>query len=430
MIGGVLIGLLILLFNISPGKKRVSDDYWNETYQDTDWAKNPYDQQIFRKMLPDLFPKNIVTYGRDREPLFYHFNFDRDELYNYGEFDDTTYFSKVPKELSLIYNKGGTYINRQDQKTILLAAKIGNEVFLSTEDFDEIFKYNLNIRTDSVDLDGDDNAIARFADEKKFKKHGFFYYKPNAIRIAFSEDCIDEKTKVIVKTKAGSPIIIEKKYGSGKVILCSAPRLFTDYNMLRSNNRFLISGTISHMKERNVYYTNSFNRKTYSSYGSTPDYNDSPRDKKPPLDKMKFINENPSLKWAFYMAIISVIMFIYFLTKRTQRPIPILRKMKNSTVEYILMMSDLYFYKGNHKNIAMKKINYFADYVRTILYINIFNADEKTILKLKDKTGVDEGLIDSIFYRINQIRAQEKVTQQELMDLNKEIEEFKNKIQS
>ena len=104
--------------------------------------------------------------------------------------------------------------------------------------------------------------------------------------------------------------------------------------------------------------------------------------------------------------------------------------MKNATVEYINMMGDLYLYKGTHLTIAIKKIHHFKDYLRTRLYNPLSGDIEDQIKVVIQKTGISENIVQPLFLQMNAILSAEEIDKNELLNLNKRIENFKRKLES
>ena len=71
---------------------------------------------------------------------------------------------------------------------------------------------------------------------------------------------------------------------------------------------------------------------------------------------LRFILSQPALKWAWYLLLAGVLIFIIFNLRRTQRPIPILPKNLNTSVEFVKTIGNLYYQEGDIRNLIDKKI--------------------------------------------------------------------------
>jgi len=54
---------------------------------------------------------------------------------------------------------------------------------------------------------------------------------------------------------------------------------------------------------------------------------------------LKYILSQESLKWAYYILIVSIIVYIIFQGKRKQRVIPLIPPLKNTTLEFVRIIA-------------------------------------------------------------------------------------------
>jgi hypothetical protein len=143
--------------------------------------------------------------------------------------------------------------------------------------------------------------------------------------------------------------------------------------------------------------------------------------------ELRFILKNPQLRWAYYILLSFVGIFILFQSKRRQRAIPIVTPPRNSTLEFVETTGRLYFQQKNHANLANKKIQFFLEKIRTKYYINTSVLDESFVDSLASKSGVSQEDIRQLIKMFDFIKKAEKITESQLLDLNKKIESFYTK---
>src|SRR5579871_5141807 len=88
---------------------------------------------------------------------------------------------------------------------------------------------------------------------------------------------------------------------------------------------------------------------------------------------------NRYLKWAYRIALITVIIFVFFEIKRRQRIIPVIEPLRNSTLDFVRTVGGVYFHQHNNKNIAEKKIQYFFEFIRSHFYLSTVYLDDEFI---------------------------------------------------
>ncbi len=130
------------------------------------------------------------------------------------------------------------------------------------------------------------------------------------------------------------------------------------------------------------------------------------------------------LESAYYIILISVLLFIFFYGRRKQRIIPIIPPLTNTTIEFVETVGNLYYQQKDYKNIAQKKISYFMDYIRNKYFIKTNLFDEETIQKISDKSSLTPGKIKSIFKEVEKINLSTSISEDDLLNINYQIEKF------
>jgi hypothetical protein len=118
------------------------------------------------------------------------------------------------------------------------------------------------------------------------------------------------------------------------------------------------------------------------------------------------------------------VFFIFFYGRRKQRIIPVIASLTNTTVEFVETVGNLYYQQKDFKNIAEKKISYFLDYLRSKYLIRTGSFDKETIQKIAEKSSLSSGKIKSIFKEIEKVNRSQKITEEELMNINYQIDKF------
>lgn len=139
---------------------------------------------------------------------------------------------------------------------------------------------------------------------------------------------------------------------------------------------------------------------------------------------LRFILTNEPLRWAYYITVVSILIFMVFELKRRQRIIPVIKPLTNSTLDFVSTIGNLYLQSGDHKNMAEKKIQFFMDQLRTKYLLNTSVLDESFTKTLSKKTGRNELETSDLINTINTVRSRKEISAGELTDLNKKMEKF------
>lgn len=139
---------------------------------------------------------------------------------------------------------------------------------------------------------------------------------------------------------------------------------------------------------------------------------------------IRYIISQAELKWAFYLALFSLILFVLFKGKRTQRIVPVVEPLENSTVEFTKTIGGLYFQHKEYSNIIEKKILFFLEHVRSHYYLNTATLDKNFTEKLALKASKAEKETGELIDYINILRQKTIHSEEELIALNKKLEQF------
>jgi tRNA C32,U32 (ribose-2'-O)-methylase TrmJ len=138
--------------------------------------------------------------------------------------------------------------------------------------------------------------------------------------------------------------------------------------------------------------------------------------------------QHPGLKWTFWIIVALILLFVLTQMKRKQRVIPQVNTPVNATGDFVQSISRLYYQNKNNKQIAEKMISYFYESLRNKYFINIPAHDERFLQQLLEKSEGSTEDMNTLVGLIEMIHAQEKVSDEELRELNKRIENFNTTI--
>ena len=358
---------------------------WRITYAHED--KNPYGAYALYQLLPSLFNKVEHSYKTVYELA--------DTLTaNDNIFIVATNFSA----------------DKQDTKKLLQHVNKGGTVFISAQHYFGFFADSLGVSTGDYLfqgglLNGSDSASLKFSNPRMDTVVEYSYRRDNIHNYFDSFDTA--RTAVIAKNDYDYPVAIRMTIGKGNLILSSTPLAFTNIYILSSQNHQFISDMLSYLPAQNLHWTEYYQRGRMEA--STP---------------LRFILTNEPLRWAYYITIISILLFMIFEMKRRQRIIPVIKPLPNTTLEFVSTIGNLYYQNGDHKNIAEKKILYFLDQVRANYWLNTNHLDQSFVNALSGKSGKEEVVIKKLVDTINAVRTRESISADELMDLNRKLEAF------
>jgi len=144
----------------------------------------------------------------------------------------------------------------------------------------------------------------------------------------------------------------------------------------------------------------------------------------PSLNPFRFLLSDNHLKWAYWIALSTLILYVWFGSKRRQRIIPVMEPLRNSTLDFVNTVGKLYFNQHDNRNIAIKKINYFLEFVRTNFYLSTTLLNSALQDALAKKAYLSKEEIGDLFGAIQEVDQSASVSDRLLLELNKKIDNF------
>ncbi|WP_040279796.1 DUF4350 domain-containing protein [Psychroserpens damuponensis] len=389
----IYIGILVLLFVgiIAIEFSTPAPINWKKTYNETE--KIPYGTFVFYNELDRLFPASNIEQIKVTPYEFF------DEYYSW---EDSTYLTS------------GTYVvideypnlDNTSAQELLDFASHGNDIFISSNYFPDRLLDSLGFNTKN---EYTFKGKADFSFTNPVFKSDSISVEKGLNNIYFSE--IDTLNTTVLGHQKFDDItytnFIEVPWETGYFYLHLQPVAFTNYHLLKKNNRKYASSVMSYLGDDTIFFDSR--NKSSKNLGSSP---------------LRFILSQPPLRWAWYLALITVVLFMIFNAKRRQRIVNVKVPLKNTTVDFTKTIGNLYYETKDHNNLIEKKITYFLEYIRRVYYLDTQILDDKFVKNLSLKSGKDQDDIKKLINKIAHLKAKSYCNEDDLLQLNKAIEAF------
>ncbi len=140
---------------------------------------------------------------------------------------------------------------------------------------------------------------------------------------------------------------------------------------------------------------------------------------------LRYILSRKELSWAYFLTLLTILLFVLFRGKRYQKIIPKFEPPVNASKEFIKTISRLSLYKGNNLKIAQKRISLLNIYIRNRLNINPDYKNPQLAERLARASGFSMDQAHSMIRALNRIqKQQDPLSANELISLNKIIDTF------
>lgn len=354
---------------------------WEKTLNSAD--KTPFGTYVLFNRLNDVFPNaRLQTF---REPVY---NVIADHGIKHG-----TYLI-VCEDINL---------NEYDYAKLKAYIGKGNDVFIAASYFSEEFKKNFKVES-RIEFHNKVMGKTRFTN--KYLDTSKYYNLDRGMADGYFNSFDTAKAVVLGSNGYRHANFIKYTIGKGNLYLNANPLMFTNYSILVGFD--YAATALSFVKNDTVLLWDEYYTKGREDDEST----------------MRVFLRNPPLRLAFYIAFFGMVLFIIYEKKRRQRIIPVIEPLGNSTIEFVSVVGQVYYEQRDNTNIAQKKATYFLEYLRTKYNLKTSALDSEFKNALSNKSGVAAELIKDIVDQVTLVRGGLPVSDNELIALNKNIEQF------
>ena len=390
LLGGAILVFMAFIYLESVKPKPLN---WFPTYAAK--HKLPYGTYVLRNELETIFPDTEI---QDITTPPYVFLQDTTKMGTYFFVNDGINFGEDE------FNKLLQFVER------------GNDVFISTHG---INIDTLHLKTEGISsVEYEQDVFFKLYNKNLSKKE--FSFDRGFYNTTFSEIDTLKATALGITGYLNSDgervsegiNFLKEPYGKGNFYFHTFPEAFTNYYILKSPNQQYTASVLSYLDASKPILWDAY-YKTGKSQITSP---------------MQYILGSKSLKWAYYITLIGVLIFIIFEGKRKQRYIPIITPLKNQTLAFTRTIANMYYEKSEHKNIAEHKITYLLEYIRTKLHVPTVTINDSFYTYVASRSGHKLDDVKKLFKQIDVIHQKNTITKEELIGLNSLIEKFKNPV--
>ncbi|WP_445431778.1 DUF4350 domain-containing protein [Chryseobacterium indoltheticum] len=371
----IIIMVILALFEVN--KKEVTD--WRKNFDVN--QKSPFGLFVFNKEAKDLFKNNLTKI--DVAPYDYY-----------------TEKNKKPHNILILENE----IDPESWNKILDEVSKGSDAMIIANRLPKNISDTIGFYGSKISYENEN--VLKLTDKKyqndfikldKFPSgRGFSYIKPNVQILG----------KTVEENNGDQANFIKATFGKGTIYVHCEPLFLTNYYLLQSGNVKYAQSVFSYLSDRETLWFVESNTKESSSL-------------------LRFILSNPALKYAWWVFLGGLVLFIFFNVKRKQRIVPIIEPLKNTSADFVKSIGNLYLQEGDFHDMMAKKAQYFLNKVRLDLLIDTQNLDEEFAKRLQLKTGKSAEMVNEAIVLIK--KAQDpyaSVMKEDLARINSLLDEI------
>ena len=352
-------------------------------------SKDPYGLYVFEQLL--------ISSGK-----FTTFN----DIYDYRLMD-----SILLNQDQLFMFVGHQFaITETESNDLLNSVSKGNELFISANRFPPHFLNHLFNRKD-LSFYAEDSVI--FSTPKNDYSMYFLYEKDTLGAIWRVFPAIPPGVNILSSINS-SPNYIAYPYGKGVVYLHANVLAFQNFQLLRPQGKDYMKEAIQPLKHPNIQWL---------AYADYVPYVQEPEEMNGETSSLLArVFEYTSLRWAFFIITIGLLLFFLFRSKREQPVVPIHKETNNAGMSFVDTIAGLYFAENNPARIRKILLRNFYTAVQDHFFMDLSKRlSDKTLQVLSEKSKVNFNHIKQL---VDELESKEKLSKQGLFSLHNKLRDF------
>ena len=384
-----LIGLLIIVVAVLEALAPKPTD-WSPSY--SRYHDKPFGAQLLYERLGDLFDEVTPV----RESIY------ETAVKRYGvQWGEG-------EQVAFVFLNDRFQPEGLELEQLLVIVRNGDQVFIAAEELGKELSDSLGIGTGNNWRSWKDTTKLEFS--RGLGGDTVFAF-PRMGNVTYFNDYDTARTTVLCTTTDLKPTLLHMRIGAGHLYLCTTPLAFTNYNLLRDANNDFIEAAFAWLPRSEVYW-DEFNK--LGREGS--------------MTPMRYILDQPALRWAYYLALLLLLLYMFVRAKREQRAMAIVEPLRNSSREFVGNLGRLYYEKGDHADLARKMIAHFKEDVRKRAYLRGFEYDERTAAHIARRTGMAQDEVTKELRFIRDIELLNNTSEIQLLQLSDRLNGLRKRL--
>jgi len=365
----------------------------------TFWRKDkiPYGTYIAYENLPYLFPNADITVS-------------------------SVSFSRLAQDgggkKALIFIGHNADLSPEEINGLLSFVGEGNHALLSAVHFGDSLLHTLNIRPGMLsNIISNDMDSLRVSVLQPGTNDSLTFAYPGAANDNWIDSLDLQYATVLGWDIKGRPNLVKFSYkGGGTLFLHFAPMAFTNFFLLHKHNKAYYDNVLSYIPDNvsKVIWDEGFR---YDEGGGSG----RPRSS---FSALRYLLSNDALRMAFFFLLGLLLIIYLFESKRRQRIVPVIDGLRNNSLDFVTTIGRLYYQQRDNRNLVIKMAMHFLDHIRTKYNLSLHLSDEGFADRLSWKTGISKEFLYVLIGDLLRLQESYAVSDDELLTLNKKLEEF------
>lgn len=316
-------------------------------------------------------------------------------------------------------------LDSHEMDSILVDVKRGSLLFLSFNDLTEnLYPKLFEDHSYRIDYGTEVNV---FMNKHKFNMINIYQNDTVACDWWAFGDLEFEEAHVELSSFMEMPNFVKVKCGDGYVFLHSSPTMFFNYQIKRKPGFQYTASVLNELPSDQDVFLLELGR-LKDDYGSEDTNVQEGNGGKKDDSYLKEILKNPMLRTAFLLAILGILLFVIFRSKRKQPVVPYLAKRKDMTLAFAETITSIYFAKRNAYGLLQVQKKNFYDAMQRHFFVDLYKRnDDREMQVLAEKTNTPLEEI-KYFVELFETKQASAITDQLVADTAKKKYNFYKKV--
>ena len=393
----VIFALGIGLFWILYERTEVTDFMWNKSYHPM--SEDPYSTSGFFSILKDHYEDSKMV-ARYKDTIISEIESSGNVLIHFSSTVGRYYFEDSESSIYEWIEQGNT-------------ALIASQGIYINSLIDDIYISTTTAPEDSIITIEYCNSLPLTDLQKRYKVSPYDqlandYYGDNLIfNNPEALDSIDAES--LIHLNEDCIIFLRIPIGEGTLLLHALPDLYTNYALHQEVFTPHLNYTLELLPEdpEMIIIDHDIYQKFSTSYSTSP---------------IRFILDHASLRWAYFVLLGTILLYFLFKGKRRLRPIPVIRKPVNSSIDYAETLATLYAGQDKNEDLIPHFNEIFYHHVKEKYFI--LKNDPDFTEKLSRKAEFPKNKIQAILSHFSAIENKSTINNHQLGLIYGRLEDF------
>ncbi|WP_298711895.1 DUF4350 domain-containing protein [Chitinophaga sp.] len=286
------------------------------------------------------------------------------------------------------------FLTEQDAADMSAYVAAGNQLFLVVESTDSLLENTFGFTTTESGWEMfPASAVQRFVNPA-FSPDTVFSGKGIPMnRYLVLEESDSAVITILGNNARHQPNFFRVQHGEGQLFVLLNPMTWTNSWLLENDNVQSLTWQMAYLRMHadHVYWDEFYK---YQKVRRTSDN----------FSDMQVMLKHPPLRWALWLALLLVALYIFSESKRRQRIIPAMPVLRNNSIDFAETLGRLYYLHHNNTNLAQKMAQHLLEYIRQHYFLNTAQINAEFISGLARKSGHPREFIEGMMQMVTEVR--------------------------